>query len=225
MNEKVGNIDATCEVEMRKAHLSDIDEIVQIHRTSFPEYFLTNMGTGILRRYYTVYVTHPDAVAVVATVGENVCAFIVGTSKASSLLKTFYKDNFFYVLGVTFIKIVSLNPVVLKGLSMRLCHVRIAVQSYFAQKKKPALADAPESPESEVRVGRAVAAATLPEYRGKSVSREVFHQFEVQLKAHGASEVQLCVIADNMRAIRFYEKCGWTMVKDKGAELVFSKKL
>jgi len=213
------------EVCIRVATQEDVEQIVRVHELSFPDYFLTNMGWGVLRRYYTTYVTHPDAAAAVITVSGEVCAFIVGTYRAASMIKAFYRSNFVFVFMAVLWKIVTLNPVILRGLSTRLCHLGIAVKAYFSLAGDAACQSPATQPGKEKKSGRAVAAATLPDYRGKDISSRLFSYFEQLLKEHGSDEVILSVNADNARAIRFYEKNGWKLLKDKGSELSFVKSL
>jgi ribosomal protein S18 acetylase RimI-like enzyme len=211
-----------CSISLRNAEVSDIERIVYVHRMSFPDYFLTNMGDGVLRRYYETYLKHPDGVNVVATVGGEVCAFISGTHQESDILRCFYKRNLFYVIGATLVRMLSFNPIILKGLSMRLCHVRIAFAAFLSRSTRCGKAKAHEQTTNK-KIGRLVSIAALPECRGKDVSVRMIQFFEKQLISRCTDEVHLCVNADNARAIQFYKKVGWVMIMDKGPEQAFAK--
>jgi ribosomal protein S18 acetylase RimI-like enzyme len=224
MNVGTENGSAVREIGVRLASPTDVVRIVQIHKVSFPDYFLTNMGDGVLRRYYETYLKHPDGVNVVATVGGEVCAFISGTHQASDILRSFYKRNLFYVIGATLGRVLLFNPIILKGLSMRLCHVRIAFASFLSRSNRCGKAKAHEQTTNK-KIGRLVSIAALPECRGKDVSVRMIQFFEKQLISRCTNEVHLCVNSDNARAIQFYKKVGWVMIKDKGSEQAFVKRL
>jgi ribosomal protein S18 acetylase RimI-like enzyme len=123
-------------------------------------------------------------------------------------------------------KLLTLNPVIIKGLSIRLGHVTLAISARFSG----AASLASEKPltdgtQSERQIGRLVSIAALPEVRGRNISAKLLFFFEEQLKKRGTNEVRLCVNADNGRAIQFYKKSGWQRIKDNGNELEFSKDL
>lgn len=211
---------------VREATQSDLRDIVAIHKKAFPEYFLTNLGDVVLRRYYEAYLQHSDALNVVASLDGKVCAFISGIYRQTNVLQTFYKSNLACVFFTVLYKLLTLNPVIIKGLSIRLGHVTLAIKARFSgaaslASEKP-LSDGAQS---ERQIGRLVSIAALPEVQGRKISSKMLRFFEEQLKERGTNEVRLCVNADNGRAIQFYRKSGWTMIEDKGTELSFSKHL
>lgn len=223
MHAKVGNDNACRDVGVRLAGSSDVDGIVQVHKAAFPDYYLTHLGDGLLRRYYLVYLMHPDGINVVALNAKHVCAFISGMVGPSNILKTFYRKHLGYVIWATFRKMVTFDPVVLKGVWSRFGHVSIALRSIIFRRGKP-LPDVGSNPRA-APVGRLVSIAVTPECRGTTVGIEMILFFEEQLRRRGTGEVRLCVNADNLRAIRFYKKAGWFVLEDRGDEMVFAKRL
>jgi ribosomal protein S18 acetylase RimI-like enzyme len=59
--------------------------------------------------------------------------------------------------------------------------------------------------------GEVYAIYVLPECWDKGVGRDLLRHAERDLIAHGYTEARLWVLADNVRARRFYEKTGWTV--------------
>lgn len=63
---------------IRKAELHDVSEIVRVHQEAFPNFFLTQLGARVLRRYYSEAIQWRNAYSVVATDGEEILGFAVG---------------------------------------------------------------------------------------------------------------------------------------------------
>lgn len=59
--------------------------------------------------------------------------------------------------------------------------------------------------------GEVYAIYVLPDCWAKGVGRDLLHHAERDLLEHGYSEARLWVLADNIRARRFYEKAGWAV--------------
>ena len=66
-------------IEIRRANVSDIASVVEVHKTSFPEFFLTKMGSNFLREMYLGYLFHPSGIFYVAIVGGHIAGFVAGT--------------------------------------------------------------------------------------------------------------------------------------------------
>ena len=211
-------------MDVRKAELVDIDQIVKVHQQCFGDYFLTMLGRGMLTRYYRNYLEHHDTVNVVVEVDNKVCAFICGVYKPSDVLKTFYRKNFFYVLGVIFLRLLTLNIGVWQGVMKRVSHMKIAVKDKLGGARSSSVSGNSVS-EIDALTGRLVSIACSPAFQGKNIAGEMITFFENQLIAHGAKCVKLTVKSENDRAIRFYKKVGWSVLEDRGNELVFMKNL
>jgi hypothetical protein len=63
-------------VDIRNAAITDLDGIVNVHVAAFPDNFLTNLGRGLLKRFYAAYLHHPNTVNVVTVKDGRVCAFM-----------------------------------------------------------------------------------------------------------------------------------------------------
>ncbi len=64
----------------------------------------------------------------------------------------------------------------------------------------------------------------LPEYQQKGLGRQLINTLCNHLKEKGVKGVTLSVFVGNKGAIRFYEKCGFTRIKNEIASIVFAKK-
>jgi glycosyltransferase involved in cell wall biosynthesis/ribosomal protein S18 acetylase RimI-like enzyme len=206
-------------VDVRVAESGDLDGIVDVHAAAFPHYFLTNLGRGMLTRFYAAYLHHPNTVNVVATENGKVCAFIVGVCDADEVLKAFYRQNLGYVIGCVFVRLLTLNRVIIKGLALRLSHVGVACASVFSAKRS-----AEARPPAEGRT-RLLSIAALPAVRGRGVSTKLMAYFEDRLRNRTVREVGLSVNSDNERAIAFYKKTGWRVAAQEAGTTEFVKRL
>ncbi|MGB2938127.1 MAG: GNAT family N-acetyltransferase, partial [Phycisphaerae bacterium] len=67
--------------------------------------------------------------------------------------------------------------------------------------------------------------AVAPEMRGSGVAMELIRCFERDVAEKGLSRVSLTVFADNERAICFYEKAGWVVLKRTPRTVQFFREL
>jgi len=205
-------------VDVRVAESGDLGGIVDVHAAAFPHYFLTNLGRGMLTRFYAAYLYHPNTVNIVATENGKVCAFIVGVCDADEVLKSFYRQNLGYVIGCVCVRLLALNRVIVKGLALRLSHVGIACASVFSRKRSCSAAHQPV----ECRT-RLLSIAVLPAVRGRGASVKMMAFFEERLRERKVREVGLSVNSDNERAIAFYKKTGWRVAGQEAGSTEFVK--
>lgn len=67
---------------------ADVQDVVQIHIEAFPGFFMTKLGRGFLRAFYSCYVGESLAIAVVIkSEKEKVCGFAVGSIAPKSFFR------------------------------------------------------------------------------------------------------------------------------------------
>ena len=74
-------------MKVRKADLSNLDDMVKVHLHSFPNFFLTSLGSKFLFEYYKIYIQYGH-IAFVLECNGLIEGFVVGTDSG----ERFYKD-------------------------------------------------------------------------------------------------------------------------------------
>jgi ribosomal protein S18 acetylase RimI-like enzyme len=65
-------------VLVREAQSDDLECLVEVHMSAFPGFFLTRMGPGFLRTYYSLVMQFPYSIILVADDGEQIIGFVCG---------------------------------------------------------------------------------------------------------------------------------------------------
>jgi ribosomal protein S18 acetylase RimI-like enzyme len=210
--------------EVKPLRPGDEEDLAMLHLRAMGEYFLSSLGRGFLRRFYSEFCRHPFDYGVVARRSDSgrPVAFVVGTSDAGAHFRALYRRHGLYMAG-SVLAGVLFHPVVRRGVLRRLDHMRLAIGSILGLGRSAAPATA-RGPRVVCPV-RLLSIAVDPEDRGSGVARLASELFEAQVKRAGFSRVGLSVHADNERAISFYRKTGWNEVYRSAAGLWFEKEI
>jgi ribosomal protein S18 acetylase RimI-like enzyme len=200
----------------------DIADVVRLHQRCFADYFLTQLGSWFLRRFYEEFLRHPFSYGVVGRLpsGELV-GFVVGTSNSRDHFRGFYRRNAVpavpLVLGKLFAK-----STVRRMILARLRHVFFAVRTLLPGGNRPTRV--PTGPANQCPV-RLLSIAVSPEHRGSGAAQAVAEFFESVLRTAGHDRYGLSVRPENARAIAFYRRAGWQLTHESPAGLWFEKDL
>lgn len=207
---------------VRKARIDDLDGIVNVHTKCFKEYFLTNLGNEFLYRYYEQYLLDENGIGVVTISEEKITGFIIGYIIPSNALNQFYKKNFLFISRCVLTQLIKRNKVITNGLRYRLSHVRQAIKSLFMTHNSNVqlFNDCMFSKKADL-----MSIAILKEYRGTEVSEKLNDFFEELLLERNINEIILSVKSDNLRAVNYYEKIGYTINNSNKEVMQLSKKL
>lgn len=196
-------------IEIRKAEISDIEAIVNLHMKIFDDYFLTALGFNLLKRYYTIYFKNEDInLVAVDNQSNEIVGLIIITTNYENRMIQFYKKNLVYLLFTLLIKSLTLNKIVLNGLYAR-------IYKAFKSKNKEMI----EENVSLLSIG------VDPLYRKKSIAKMMISSCEKILKTRGYKEYGLSVKKNNVVAINSYLKLGFNKIHENGELLWFSKSI
>jgi ribosomal protein S18 acetylase RimI-like enzyme len=83
---------------IRRATREDLQGIVEVHMLSFPHFFLTNLGPGFLRGYYSLVLDYNKGVLLVAERGGRTMGFTAGFIDPSDFYRimTATRSRFFF---------------------------------------------------------------------------------------------------------------------------------
>lgn len=93
-----------------KATIRDVNEIVQIHKSAFPNFFLTTLGKSFLYTYYKAFVsTNEGLVLCTKDDNNNVIAFAATAYISKGFNKHLLKENFLSFF-VQFVWLLIVSP-------------------------------------------------------------------------------------------------------------------
>ena len=81
-------------MEYMKLSMEDIKDIVDIHKISFKNFFLSSLGTHFLKVYYKAVLKSQLSVCIGGKENGILKGFCVGTTLARGFHKGLLKDNF-----------------------------------------------------------------------------------------------------------------------------------
>ncbi len=74
--------------------LEDVNQIVEIHLSSFPGFFLTFLGKGFLKYLYKGYIKHSDSGIIVASEENQIIGFLAYSTNLSEFYSFLLKKYF-----------------------------------------------------------------------------------------------------------------------------------
>lgn len=180
----------------RKANASDITQVVDIHISAFPGFFLTTLGPAFLQTMYKAFLFNQGGVFVVNELDGKTLGFAVGVLKSAGRDRNLAL-RFLPQFMLALIPAVTRNPIkVIK---------RIGSQ-FFSTNEKLNIPD-------DAAVLRSI--GVQPKSKGAGVAGRLLQEFERQASKKGAASVALTTDAlDNERAIGFYRKNGYMVAQE-----------
>ena len=181
-------------VGVRIAKLCDVDEIVSIHRTAFPHFFLTSLGVAFLRRFYGAIVRDEDGICLVSVGVNGLVGFAVGPRHPAKFFrKLLLRHGMWFAISA--FSAVARRPIYVAARLLRAIAYR--------GEGLPALQDA----------ALLSSIGVLPVVQGTGVARGLVDRFCEEAASRGARSVYLLTDREgNDRANEFYSKCGFEIV-------------
>lgn len=178
-------------IRIRHMEARDLDDVVMIHMTSFPGFFLSFLGPRFLREFYSAFLTDTTGMAFIA--------------ESSSTAR---------ILGVV------VGPLKPQGFFKRLLLRRwpaFCLAAAGAVARRPAIAPrllravlyrgaAPDGPPRSLLSSIAV----TPESQGSGIGRALVNRWAEEARKRGSSACFLTTDAERNDGVnRFYQKLGW----------------
>lgn len=188
---------------VRKAMLSDLDKVAEIHKQEFSDHFLGQFSQLLIRKFYFCFLNN-NCIFLVSEERTVVSGFILGglSSELEQSKADFLKNNKMHYMFE-----ILLNPrVYIQALQ------RVSLLLKFKKENKEVLDQEPV---------RLLSIAVADSVKGRGVARELINNFEAEVNC---VEYGLSVKLDNKRAIHFYSKNGFIIDKKLGDSLYFLKK-
>jgi len=176
-----------------------VDQVVDVHMRSFSGFFLTFLGSGFLRRYYTGFCRDERAIRIIDLTGSGeVAGLITGAMNPSGFFSGLIKKD---LLGFA----VAAIPAVIKKPGI--------IPRVFRALKRPS------KESSEMDVAMILEVAVAPEYMRKGIGIRLIEAFLEEAARRGAKSVYLDTDRDdNEAANMFYQRAGFTLSREHVTE-------
>jgi ribosomal protein S18 acetylase RimI-like enzyme len=219
MNERfIHNKQIIQAIQLRPMLKEDVSQVAVLHSLVFPDYFLTHMGLPFLIRFYSHFLQRPG-VAVVALDGEKCVGYVAGMSQQELFLSEFYRKNLL-PLTITAAQRFLADPVIRKEIYKRAGRIRAVAKTVFRKRNSYSSSDQVSLAELSADL---LGIGVLPTYRGLGIADALVSRFSKLLVEEGVRTITLTVFNNNSRAIRFYEKTGWNVIRSEGNRVQFSR--
>jgi ribosomal protein S18 acetylase RimI-like enzyme len=176
-----------------------IRRVVEVHRASFPGFFMTRLGPKFLFEYYRTVIGFSGGLCVVAGEGDApVAGFVAGFLNPEQFYSVLRRRQL--RLGIAMLPALATHPGLLGGVLFN------RNKAAGMATGRAAGAQAGEAELSSVGV--------LPQVAGKGVGAALVAHFCAAMRARGASHVVLTTdTEENDRVIGFYQRLGF---RDEG---------
>lgn len=199
----------------RDALKSDMNSIAKVHTDCFKGYFLTSLGEKLLEKYYAEYFDEGAPFVLALNDGE-IIGFCMGYQTGTKARANFEKK---YKLQIS-VKLLGLCLFFNKNAWVRVIKkIKSIIKGFKQNKKKNITID-------EKKVDGAVLSICVVEkFRGTGVAKALINIFEDKLKNRRIEKCSLSVLSNNGTARAFYEKMGYSILKEKGDSVVYIKNI
>lgn len=170
-----------------------VKEVVDVHLSAFPNFFLSTLGTGFLRTYYRCFVEHKNGNLIVATMDDKVVAFAAATSECRGFNTSLLKKNLF-AFGCRFLVLLFTKPMAIVHLANNMTKTS-------------------EEVEDNEDYAELYSIGTIAVVQGKGIGTKLMERLEVRLKKQGVEKVSLTTdYVDNDATLSFYKKNGYEVL-------------
>ncbi|MDY6836568.1 MAG: hypothetical protein SWH78_01220 [Thermodesulfobacteriota bacterium] len=191
----------------------DLKDVVDLHVLCFPHYFLTGLGDGVLRHYYTYAMDDPQSLVIVLEIPESgrVVGLAVGTFDPEFQAKLFLSHLFGFLWGV--LRGVFMSHTVREGIVQRLWDMKWAVRSLFRATINHVTADPQTASPLITDYACLLVNAVHPEWRGWQSSERFLKYFTNCVLEMGATGIWGTVYPENLAALILYKRLSWNIEK------------
>lgn len=174
---------------------ADVCQVVKVHKDSFENFFLSELGDHFLMVYYDSIRKNKKGILLGLFDGGELCGFCAATTLSRGFNTNLIKENFSHFLLIGF-RLSITRPVAIVRLFKNLT------------KKGSKISDQGEYAEL-------LSIATLPEKQGLGIGKKLLFQLEKDLKLKGCNELSLTTdYYNNDKTIQFYKGLGYSVYYD-----------
>lgn len=173
------------------ADKNDALEIAKIHKTEIKKGFLSSFELVFLKNLYLAIIESGDSFCVIAKDGDRVVGFMAGVIDINAFYFYFIKNYFLQSVYILSQKIFSFSS-----------FKKIFETLLYPIKEK-------KLPSAEL-----LTMAVASQFQGQGIAGKMFLEFTLEMKKRGMSIFKVLVGEELAPAIHFYEKNGFTFLKN-----------
>ena len=194
---------------IRSIEIEDLDAVVRIHRASFDDRALTQLGNVAVRRYYHWLLTgFAEIYPICAETKMGELAGFCFSGVYAGSFSGFLRKNKWYLVGNMLLRPwLVLNPLIRDQSKLALSNLR----TLFKYLKKIKFNDY-QDPEGKLKMGSSfgiLSIAVDPAHQRRGIAGLLMSEVEKYASENGYSQLYLSVHPENLPAVKFYEKMGW----------------
>jgi len=178
-------------VDIELAKKEDALEIAKIHKAEINKGFLSTLSVAFLKNFYLSLIDSNKSFCIIAKENNQVVGFISGVEDLDDFYSRFFKKYFFQSFFILFRKFFSISFIVK------------AFETLFYPVKEKDL------PKAEL-----LTMAVRREFHGQGIASQMFLKFISEMKNRGIKSFKVLVGEELKPAIGFYEKMGFTFLKN-----------
>ena len=171
-------------MKVRVGTEADVDFAATMHASEISEGFLPSLGHPFLARLYRRVVRSPRSFLLVADDDGRVVGFVAGSENVGALYRSFLLHD-----GV---------PAALRALP----RIARSARRVFETLRYPA-------GDTDLPAAELLAIAVEPDARSRGIGHALVEAFTAELRRRNVDGARVVVAADNERAVRVYEACGF----------------
>ncbi len=182
---------------IRPARRSDIKSIVDVHMSSFPRFFLTNLGRLFLRAYYSFVLDYQDHLFFVIERDSRLMGFAAGFTDPARFYKSMAAKSYRFFIP-TFLSMIR-HPILLRRI-WRHIHKIIFIRQIPDFRSESAC--------------ELSSLAVDPKYTGQGLGKKLMEEFIEVAKILRIKEIRLTTDAqDNDQVNAFYRNLGFKLYR------------
>jgi ribosomal protein S18 acetylase RimI-like enzyme len=178
-------------IRVRAMRPDDVESVVRVHMEAFPGFFLSSLGPGFLRLFYTAVLDDEHGIALVAEDRHSVAGFVCGSTAPQGFYRRVLASQW-WKFGWASISAMVCRPSAIP-------HLLGAVRARVAPRE--------DSPSAEL-----MSVATAPQAQRKGIGEELVVRFLAEARRLGAFRVTLTTDRHaNEHVNAFYRRLGFTL--------------
>lgn len=205
---------------IRQATYDDLGEIAKVHAQCFPRHLSTRIGSSndcyLLSRFYKEFIDDsPELFVVAADDSRKIVGFCMGYYfDKSGQQSNYIRHNRARVLT-------RIAWLLLKGDRLAWAKLKLRFKKPHYEILDHSIDDIQKNEKGDL-----LSICTLAEYRGKGYAQRMIEEYLHRMKQNGRKICLLSLSVNNNRALRFYERNGFTPYRKIGtSSITYMKRL
>jgi len=204
------------EFMIREITTDDLNEIAAIHKASFDDRALSQLGISAIKRYYLWLLTGFPENYPICGVSEDgqIAGFCFTGSYSGSFSGFLIHNRGFLIAKILMRPWLIFNPIIREQSALAIKTLRSQIKIKNKNSQSPPKTDQKKQ-KTQKNFG-ILAIAVNPKFQRQGVGKYLMDAAEARAIEDGYTKMHLSVHPSNKSAIRFYENLGWQKMLSQG---------